>query len=79
MTYTAGFSLLLPLLISPSVVALIPWWTGGRLFGAIFIALAIVPIPQLDAATLIARLAGQMSAPWRSTHFGPLAIPVHLP
>src|SRR5215475_9868547 len=42
---------------SASVAARIPWWAwSGGLFGAIFIALAILLIPQLGAATFIAVL-----------------------
>src|ERR1700746_1149249 len=42
---------------SAGVVARIPWWAwSGGLFGAIFIALAILLIPQLGAATFFALL-----------------------
>src|SRR5215813_1980277 len=38
-----------------AVAARIPWWAwSGGLFGAIFIALAMLLIPQLGAATFIA-------------------------
>src|SRR5919202_3105922 len=49
---------------SANIAARIPWWAwSGGLFGAIFIALAIVLVPQLGAATFIALLiTGQMIA-----------------
>ena len=57
---------------SLSVAARIPWWAwGGGLFGAIFIALGIVLVPQLGAAAFIAFLiAGQMIASVAFDHFG---------
>ena len=47
-----------------AVVARIPWWAwSGGLFGSVFIALAIVLVPTLGAATFIAALVtGQMLA-----------------
>jgi transporter family-2 protein len=64
----------------PSAVAAarIPWWAwSGGLFGAIFIALAILLIPQLGAATFIALLvAGQMLCSLAFDHFGLLGLPV---
>jgi bacterial/archaeal transporter family-2 protein len=64
---------------SASVATRIPWWTwSGGMFGAIFIALAILLIPQLGAATFIALLvAGQMLCSLAFDHFGLLGIPVH--
>jgi bacterial/archaeal transporter family-2 protein len=64
---------------SASVAARVPWWAwSGGLFGAIFIALAILLIPQLGAATFIALLvAGQMLCSLAFDHFGLLGIPVH--
>src|ERR1700741_2627982 len=63
---------------SAGVVARIPWWAwSGGLFGAIFIALAILLIPQLGAATFIALLVtGQMLCSLTLDHFGLLGIPV---
>jgi transporter family-2 protein len=54
------------------VAARIPWWAwSGGLFGAIFIALGIVLVPQLGAAAFIAFLvAGQMIASVAFDHFG---------
>ena len=61
-----------------TVAARIPWWAwSGGLFGAIFIALAILLIPQLGAATFIALLvAGQMLCSLAFDHFGLLGLPV---
>ncbi|WP_342151901.1 DMT family transporter [Methylorubrum sp. SB2] len=53
-----------------------PWWawTGG-MFGAIFIGLAIVLVPQLGAATFIVLVvAGQMLASVAFDHFGWLGL-----
>src|SRR5215470_12508838 len=49
---------------SAGVIARVPWWAwSGGMFGAIFIALAILLIPKLGAATFIAVLiTGQMLA-----------------
>jgi len=56
--------------------ARIPWWAwSGGLFGAIFIGLAIVLVPQLGAATFIALLVtGQMLASIMFDHFGWLGL-----
>jgi transporter family-2 protein len=67
-----------------AVAARIPWsaWSGG-LFGAIFIGLAILLIPQLGAATFIALLVtGQMLTSLLLDHHGWLGLeqrPVDLP
>jgi len=59
-----------------AVLARIPWWAwSGGLFGAIFIALAILLVPKLGAATFIALLvAGQMLASVTLDHFGWLGL-----
>ena len=59
-----------------AVAARIPWWAwSGGLFGAIFIGLAILLIPQLGAATFIALLvAGQMLASLTLDHYGWLGL-----
>jgi transporter family-2 protein len=60
-------------------VARTPWfsWTGG-LFGAIYIALAILLLQQLGAATFISLLvAGQMVGSLLFDHFGLFGIPQH--
>ena len=64
--------------------ARIPWWQwSGGLFGAVFIGLAIVLVPQLGAATFIALLvAGQMLASMAFDHFGLFGLaqrPIDLP
>ena len=57
---------------SASVAARLPWWAwSGGVFGALFIGLAIVLVPQLGAAAFIALLvAGQMLASVAFDHFG---------
>jgi bacterial/archaeal transporter family-2 protein len=57
---------------SLSIATRVPWWAwSGGLFGAIFIALGIVLVPQLGAAAFIAFLiAGQMIASVAFDHFG---------
>src|SRR5215469_1236119 len=64
---------------SAAVAARAPWWVwSGGLFGAVFIALAILLIPQLGAATFVALLVtGQMLAALTLDHFGLLGVPVH--
>ncbi|GJE32372.1 DMT family transporter [Methylobacterium oxalidis] len=59
-----------------SLAARIPWWAwSGGLFGAIFIGLAIVLVPQLGAATFIGLLVtGQMLASVAFDHFGWLGL-----
>jgi bacterial/archaeal transporter family-2 protein len=69
---------------SASVAARIPWWAwSGGLFGALFIGLAVLLVPQLGAAAFIALLvAGQMLASVAADHFGLLGLaqrPVDLP
>jgi transporter family-2 protein len=52
-------------------------WTGG-IFGAIFIGSAILLVPRLGAATLIALLVtGQLLGALAFDHFGLFGIPVH--
>ncbi len=69
---------------SASAAARIPWWAwSGGLFGAIFVGLSIVLVPQLGAATFIALLvAGQMLASVTFDHFGWMGLtqrPLDLP
>jgi bacterial/archaeal transporter family-2 protein len=69
---------------SASTAARIAWWQwSGGFFGAVFIALAIVVLPQLGAATFVALLvAGQMLASLAFDHFGILGLterPIDLP
>lgn len=52
-------------------------WTGG-LFGAIYIAISILLLPRLGAATVIALIvAGQMIGSLAFDHFGLFGLPVH--
>jgi transporter family-2 protein len=52
-------------------------WTGG-VFGAIYIAISILLVPRLGAATVIALLvAGQMIGSLAFDHFGLFGLPVH--
>jgi transporter family-2 protein len=52
-------------------------WTGG-LFGAIYIAISILLLPRLGAATVIALIvAGQMLGSLVFDHFGLFDLPMH--
>lgn len=65
--------------LSPDVIARTSWisWAGG-LFGAIFIGTAILMVPRLGAATVLALIAvGQMIGSLAFDHFGLLGIPQH--
>ena len=69
---------------SATLAARIPWWAwSGGLFGAVFIALAILLVPKLGAAAFIAILVtGQMLASLAFDHFGWLGLtqrPIDLP
>ncbi|HEY4203921.1 MAG TPA: DMT family transporter [Xanthobacteraceae bacterium] len=59
-----------------AIAARIPLWAwSGGLFGAIFIALGILLLPKIGAATFIALLvAGQMLASVAFDHFGLLGL-----
>lgn len=61
---------------SAGVMLRVPWWAwSGGLFGAIFIGLAIVLVPQLGAATFIALVVtGQMLASAGFDHLGLLGL-----
>jgi transporter family-2 protein len=51
-------------------------WTGG-VFGAIYIAISILLLPRIGAATLVALIVlGQMVASLAFDHYGILGIPV---
>lgn len=56
--------------------ARVPWWAwSGGLFGAAFIGLAILLVPQIGAATFVALLVtGQMLASVAFDHFGWLGL-----
>jgi bacterial/archaeal transporter family-2 protein len=52
-------------------------WTGG-IFGAIYIAISILLLPRLGAATVVALLVlGQMLGAIVFDHFGILGVPQH--
>jgi transporter family-2 protein len=51
-------------------------WTGG-IFGAIYVAISILLLPRIGAATLVALIVlGQMAASLAFDHYGILGIPV---
>ena len=62
-----------------AVATRLPWWSwSGGLFGAVYIALGILLVPQLGSATFFALLiAGQMIGSLVFDHFGVLGLPVH--
>ncbi len=65
--------------ISAAVAARASWmsWTGG-IFGAIFIGTAILMVPRLGAATVLALIVvGQMLGALAFNQFGLLGIPQH--
>jgi len=65
----------------PTTLASASWpsalWTGG-FFGALYLVLAIVLLPRLGAAALVACVVtGQMVASVAFDHFGWLGVPRH--
>ena len=65
--------------LSVTMAARTSWvsWTGG-IFGAIFIATAILMVPRFGAATVLALIVvGQMLGSLTFDHFGLLGIPQH--
>lgn len=65
--------------ISVAAAARTSWvsWTGG-MFGAIFVGTAILMVPRLGAATVLALIViGQMLGSLTFDHFGLLGIPQH--
>jgi transporter family-2 protein len=82
-SYIVGLACMLLLVVAvrdpvptATMAARIPWWAwSGGMFGAIFIALAVVLVPQLGAATFIALLVtGQMLASVAFDHYGVLGL-----
>jgi bacterial/archaeal transporter family-2 protein len=66
-------------LLSKQLVQRTQWisWTGG-IFGAAYIAISILLLPRLGAATVIALIvAGQMLGSLAFDHFGLLGVPLH--
>ena len=57
----------------------VPWWAwSGGLFGGAFILVAILLLPTLGAATLLALvIAGQVLAAVTLDHFGALGLTPH--
>ncbi|MBV8744866.1 MAG: DMT family transporter [Xanthobacteraceae bacterium] len=52
-------------------------WSGG-IFGTVYIAISIIMLPRLGAATVIALIvAGQMLGSLAFDHFGFLGVPIH--
>jgi transporter family-2 protein len=65
--------------LSEAMVARTSWitWTGG-IFGAIFIGTAILMVPRLGVATVLALIVvGQMLGSLVFDHFGLLGVPQH--
>jgi bacterial/archaeal transporter family-2 protein len=65
--------------LSKAMAARTSWmtWTGG-IFGAIFIGTAILMVPRLGAATVLALIVvGQMLCSLAFDHFGLLGVPQH--
>lgn len=62
---------------SAAAAVRIPWWAwSGGLFGAVFIGLAVILVPQLGAATFFVLLVtGQIAASVALDHFGWLGLP----
>jgi transporter family-2 protein len=62
-----------------AALARIPWWAwSAGMFGAVFIGLSILLVPQLGAATFFALLvAGQLIGSMVFDHFGILGLPVN--
>jgi transporter family-2 protein len=85
-SYFVGMLAMLAIaLISPGPRLSVPFlggtswvsWTGG-LFGAMFIATAILMVPRLGAATVLTLIViGQMFGSLLCDHFGLLGIPQH--
>jgi transporter family-2 protein len=66
-----------PLRVDQARAVAFPWWLGG-LFGAAYLAIAIVLLPRIGAATLIALVvAGQLLSSLLCDHFGWFGVPVH--
>jgi transporter family-2 protein len=66
-----------PLRVDHARSVAFPWWLGG-LFGAAYLAIAIVLLPRVGAATLIALVvAGQLLCSLLCDHFGWFGVPVH--
>jgi len=60
-------------------LAQLPWWLwSGGLLGAFLVAITILLVPKLGAATLMGcMIAGQMLASLLLDHYGVVGYPVH--
>ena len=66
-----------PLRVEQALTVPLAWWLGG-FFGAAYLAIAIVLIPRVGAATLVALIvAGQLACSLLCDHFGWFGVPVH--
>jgi transporter family-2 protein len=66
-----------PLRLEQAMSVPLAWWLGG-FFGAAYLAIAIVLIPRLGAATLVALVvAGQLTCSLLCDHYGWFGLPVH--
>jgi transporter family-2 protein len=64
-------------LLSSGAIARSTWWSwSGGVFGAVYIAISILLLPRLGAATVVALIVvGQMSASLAFDHFAILGAP----
>jgi transporter family-2 protein len=66
-----------PLRLADARAIGLPWWLGG-LFGAAYLAIAIVLLPRIGAAALVTVvIAGQLLCSMLCDHFGWFGVPIH--
>jgi transporter family-2 protein len=66
-----------PMRVEQAMTVPLAWWLGG-FFGAAYLAIAIVLIPRVGAATLVGLIvAGQLGCSLLCDHFGWFGVPVH--
>lgn len=84
-SYAVGLGCVVALTLAARVpwpaatISLVPWWawTGG-LFGAVYVVTAIIAVPRLGAAALVAVvITSQLVATLLLDHFGLLGLPEH--
>jgi transporter family-2 protein len=75
----AAYSALARIPLVPGSLGRMHWWHwSGGLIGAFYVACAIVLVPRLGAATLVAAVvAGQMLASLLLDHYGLVGYPKH--
>lgn len=75
----AAYTALARIPVPASAIGRTQWWHwSGGLIGAFYVACAIVLVPRLGAATLVAAVvAGQMVASLLLDHFGLVGYPKH--